>query len=705
MRLVMMLTLSSLLLASPLRAAPEADPSAPQAAPQAPSMDEEFDDADLAADLMDLLKQETAVATKTKLNADYVPGIVTLLYGVELLDRGYKNVHEALNALAGIETYTDQSGDMPILVRGAGGTFGSGQVKLMINGMPMNTILTGGSNAVLTMPLELVDRIEAIRGPGSAVYGEFAYSGVINIITHQKKSNLFVRAESFDTQIVGGNWHWQDEEKKRSIRINTSWEQSDGEEERITADSITYSSDPASSTAPGNGDTKRNNENFLLEAKMGDYFLQLGYQNTKRGQYYGSATFSVPDPDKDLYNQNTQLSATVGMHKELTPTLTMDSKVSWLSHRQRYHTQLLPDNFDLLGNGFIVYTAGYYSHGRYRDSRVSLDTDFHLTKWDDHAILLTLSASNTNVHESGQSNTANPATSMPLTSYTAFDYENGARWPSEQWYRTNYAIALQDEYQFRPDLTITAGARLDYNSDFGRNISPRIAAVWRYDDQNIFKAQFSRSFRPPAYFELANNANLNPSTSSNAELGYIHVRGKDRYAATLYWTELKDLVDTTGPLVYLNTEGLRMRGFELEAKTALHKDLDLSGNLSYGDAHKLADGTRAPLSGDWLANIWVDWNYSNNLALHGSIRHVGDRARPSYATEVGLQSYTTLDLSGTYRDAFDYKGLSFKAGVRNLFDEKVRVPADASVGSGITRFADDIPQRPRTLWVESGFDF
>ena len=142
-----------------------------------------------ALNLMELFDNVTEIATKTKLNADYVPGMVTVLRGEDLEARGYQTVWEALELVNGIETSVSGTGLRQILIRGVGRTLGSGNIKFFLDGLPINSTFLAGAHQALEFPVELIDRIEVIRGPGSAIYGEFAFTGVINVITNKSGEN------------------------------------------------------------------------------------------------------------------------------------------------------------------------------------------------------------------------------------------------------------------------------------------------------------------------------------------------------------------------------------------------------------------------------------------------------------------------------------------------------------------------------------
>ncbi len=116
--------------------------------------------------------------------------------------RGYKNLVEILEDLPGFDfsTYEDGGGEYPVhgVNRGVGGDPGNTKLLIMIDNIIQNHISfnwsMGWGNQQIFHDL---DRIEIIQGPGSALYGSNAFSGIIHFITRkkQRKNNEFYEAQ------------------------------------------------------------------------------------------------------------------------------------------------------------------------------------------------------------------------------------------------------------------------------------------------------------------------------------------------------------------------------------------------------------------------------------------------------------------------------------------------------------------------------
>lgn len=101
------------------------------------------DDEAEMAELMALLETETRVATHNRMNADFVPGMVSVMDGDELKKLGARNGAEALNLVAGIYVTEGNRGEYRVQVRGVGATLDGSNVKILLNGLPMNSAASG----------------------------------------------------------------------------------------------------------------------------------------------------------------------------------------------------------------------------------------------------------------------------------------------------------------------------------------------------------------------------------------------------------------------------------------------------------------------------------------------------------------------------------------------------------------------------------
>ena len=129
------------------------------------------------------LEHFTQTATVTKANEPYQPYIITVLEGQRLEKLGVSTLGKALELIPGVDIATDLLDMKTPIFRGSN-PFAFGQVKLLIDGMLANDTYFDGFASYLYMPVEVIKRIEVVRGPGSRTDGINAYAGSIPVINY-----------------------------------------------------------------------------------------------------------------------------------------------------------------------------------------------------------------------------------------------------------------------------------------------------------------------------------------------------------------------------------------------------------------------------------------------------------------------------------------------------------------------------------------
>ncbi|MCC6858886.1 MAG: TonB-dependent receptor [Bryobacterales bacterium] len=172
MRATLLLLLSCCLLAQHSPPAPQPAPGSPPAPPS----ERPF-----------FLKQEiTVTATRGEVEPSQSPVSATVVSAQEIAIRNVQTVDQALDSSPGVypnrgKGYQDtQAG---VGMRGfAGRGTGQGRTLILIDGQPLNDPYTG-QLIWTSLPVEEVERVEVVRGPFSALYGNNAMGGVVQILT------------------------------------------------------------------------------------------------------------------------------------------------------------------------------------------------------------------------------------------------------------------------------------------------------------------------------------------------------------------------------------------------------------------------------------------------------------------------------------------------------------------------------------------
>ncbi|MEO7991531.1 MAG: TonB-dependent receptor plug domain-containing protein [Chryseolinea sp.] len=137
------------------------------------------------SDLQKILNKNVAVSTQ-KLATRETPSIISIITAEEIRNSGARDITDILRMVPGFDVLQDLQFVMGIGLRGSWAN--EGKVLVMMDGQPFNELLYQSVAIGNRFPVDAIERIEIIRGPGSAVYGGSAEYGVINIITKATES-------------------------------------------------------------------------------------------------------------------------------------------------------------------------------------------------------------------------------------------------------------------------------------------------------------------------------------------------------------------------------------------------------------------------------------------------------------------------------------------------------------------------------------
>lgn len=250
-------------------------------------------------------------------------------------------------------------------------------------------------------------------------------------------------------------------------------------------------------------------------------------------------------------------------------------------------------------------------------------------------------------------------------------------------------IGIFDETLFSPrdDLDLSLSLRDDYHSEFGNRISARAALAWRPVTDLTVRAVLSNGFRAPSLYELYDptygNADLDPETSRNAELGVEKMFGNGASArATLFYTEIDDLIDYfdpdgwAGPIPggYAQVDGTTItRGVELSGRLPVTDRVTLTGAFTYTDSRDPDDAPslRVPR---YDLSVGVDAQLTDKLQGTLSVQRIADvpddYGPTSFAPDTPIKDYTLVNASVSYAIT---DRVSTYLRVENLTDEQYQV--------------------------------
>ncbi|WP_455211302.1 TonB-dependent receptor plug domain-containing protein [Kaarinaea lacus] len=660
-------------------------------------------------DLLKVLEHETEIATKSKLNIDFVPGMVSVLHGKDLHARGIRTVYEALALIPGIELSITNDGQYQVVVRAVGKTYSSGKVKFLLNGVPFNVTLNAITMA-LVIPIDLVDRIEVIRGPGSAIYGEFASVGVVNVITNKNTRNLFSRYSDNNRYTLGGQYAGQLSDKL-SLAVNFSYEENQGGNVQAGEDILATSpsaSFQAISNSPGPVNDREESKVFTLNLAYWD--MQLNWQFVERafGDYFGAAN-ALPEDTQKAQRDTSMHNVELSNQWHWSDTWQSNIKAGWLRFDlESAQLMLFPRGF-VTATGEDFSNEGVLGAPNYREDKYYAGLDLSYNGIEKHNLLIGVDYSQTRQGETYAErnyyvNDQGQFVRIPNSRYTG-DWN----WMAEDLSRRVFALYVQDQYSITDRWMLTAGLRWDDYNDIGSDITPRLAAVYQLSDRQTIKAQYAQSFRPPTFLEqyaknnpvVSGNPGLKSEKLENIELGYVYNDGLTIGRVTTFYYELSDLIAIdTSTRRYENEGMVHARGIELELVKQLWRKAKIDGNISYTHAD---DTSSRQIYGvaEFMGNVGLIYKIISDLNFHVQYRYVGDRIRQAGDDRQELQGYGLFDVTFSKANLF-FDGVTLRAGVKNLFDEKVVYPSllvRAPDGETRPAYAGDYPQTGREFVI------
>lgn len=676
---------------------------------------EEDAEADAALQaLLGALEQETQIATRTKMNVDFVPGMVSVLYGKDLQDKGVRNAGEALALIPGVELSIASDGQSQVFVRGVGTSFSSGKIKVLFNGVPYNSTLSVAATS-LHIPVEQIERIEVIRGPGSTIYGEFALMGVVNVVTRKQENRAFVRYGDLGNKEAGFQlWH-ENEKQDWELNLSFAGTEIDGDTVESGPDILRAPMFAGVTRAPGPVNEKERDRTAVFQFDYGEFNFLAQWAKVDSGDAFGLA-HALPAAEPRIMREVEMLSVQAEQHWSPGANLDVKAHLGWLDY------SLKSGLHEFYPPGFLgAYPNGLIGSPNYEERKYRAGAEVNFRGMENHDWLLGFEWLYTDAGDTFAVRNYDPNNFIPMTTVPAplpgglGVFRGDGNWLEEGLTRRVWGLYVQDQYNVTEKLTITGGLRFDSYDDVGSAASPRIAAVYRLKDQHTLKVQYARAFRPPTFLEtstknnpvVTGNPNIESEIIDNYELGYIFNDGVNMLRATMFHAGLSDLIlIDPATNAYANQGKVSVHGLELEFARKFGHKLKLDSTLGLVEAEELKTNTHLADVAHVTADLGLIYRPWKDYVIAAQYRYVGQRERAASDPRDHLDGYQTLDVTATAENFFK-SGLLLRAGVRNAFDADVRYPSPlvSFGGTVVPSYPEDYPRPGREYWLQMEFGF
>jgi outer membrane receptor for ferrienterochelin and colicin len=594
----------------------------------------------VSLDLEALLNVKVTTASKFSESLSDAPGVMHVITRDELQRYNALTLSEILNRVPGLALTTASFTDRSMVAsRGDQTTINSGHILYLINGRPTREVLEGGiaSDLLESFPVNILERVEVILGPGSVLYGSNAYSAVVNLITRKADGNKI----AVTTQGGVGNSiaPFGQATFQRGAFSVVAAEQSHQDQDWTTpVNSAIFGTQ--SSTIPNRGKGAYLGVNFKGLSFMSSYtdwtssYIEgeVGQATWRRG--FGDLGYSA----KPTGNWDTSFNVT------FTRT-TLDAR--------KYIPDMSRDSYDIVFEWTNVVNLG------------SKDQ-------------LTLGALYDRIR--GAENFYFAGTTTVIS--------EGTR-PGEAFYG-------QLDHKLLDNLKVIGGFQANKIGNLNFNVVPRAGVIWKPSAHYAVKALYSQAFRAPSINEtkmdyipplaiggpsLIGNPNLSPEKVATSDLELLY--GNKRVEAEInyfYSKQTNDIVESnvTTAGEYVNLGQAAFHGGELEVKYYLRKDFLLIGAGSYQGNHDGSGNQNITPVPNLGAKAGLSYQSGNGITAslfdvhEGPLNGYSQAINPKPTAYDLLNSHFAYDLSRFLHP--ESAGISLTAQGNDLLDKAVWLP-------------------------------
>jgi outer membrane receptor protein involved in Fe transport len=611
---------------------------------------------------------QVASFTATRLKDS--PAVVTVINGEDIRASGARDLTDILYMVPGYFMGVDTEGVVGPGIRGLWGY--EGKILLMIDGKEMNELLFSTIQLGNEFPVELIERVEVVRGPGSVIYGGSAELSVINIVTRGLQGSTDAMVTTTYGQMTGAN-NFSDGYGRRTVSASA----------RYVVDEVPGLS-AFGSLALGQG-----------QRSVRDYVDNSGTAATMEGQSALNPTVVQAGlgykglQASFLYHR---LSTTI--IDGLGTPLAAPASMSFNS----YHSELL-GAFHPTNQFELVLRFNYTSQ-----------TPWQLTDTPD--LLYDKSVQRTRARVLGRW-AALDQLQITVGGDAIFDSAQ-LQAPSgdiNTLFGTSDHVSYQtfgtyvELFSENPFVNVAAGARYDHLSSVGGALVPRLALQRSFGPLSL-KGIYSQSFRAPGIENLNAGVNIRPERTRIFELeGIVDLPARQRVSANVYdiaidrpiafFTDPTTMMDSYTNLGRQGTRGveisyrMRQQVVSLEANYSFYTVTSADNTPTYNapghpDVFTAAPAHRAYFRATFRPVAWLGITPSAVVLGPRYMRGpdvVGSGAESS--TAIPAQTLANLYI---YSENLGVPGLTVGLGIYNIFGTDYRF---VHVAAGPGMFTDD----------------
>jgi outer membrane receptor for ferrienterochelin and colicins len=494
--------------------------------------------------LEELLNASVITVSKSAEKQSDAPGIISVITGDDLERFGGTTLKDILERVPGlISTCTFFADPTLISARGDQIKNTSSHVLMLINGRPARETQDGGINSEMynAFPVDVIERIEVIKGPGSVLYGSDAFSAVVNIITKKAEgTNVSVSGTGTADGGYGSSGIATIKLGELGIVAGGRYLKKDWDASYETTDQMTQQDTTTTLNAP--------------DKSTGGY-LGIKYKGLNLMSSYNKwETKPVNGGSGEGYWE--KLFTNLGYSAIMNPIWSMDINAGYtqttddisIAKKTSYNILAEWTNFVTISDKSKLVIGGLFNrvHGKETSSMASTGGG---------------------LGGGGQ------------TSSEESVIANGNK--------NNFAFYAQVDYRLLDNLKLIGGAQANKAENIDLNIVPRAGVIWYPVPRLNVKALYSSAFRAPSISELTLNSDgikgssgLTPEKVATIDIGLSYQGEKAQVGVNVFRSKMTDIISVVNQL-YTNNASIIFRGIEFSGAYYLNRSLYLNASLIY----------------------------------------------------------------------------------------------------------------------------
>jgi outer membrane receptor protein involved in Fe transport len=515
-----------------------------------------------------LLNQPVYAASKFAQAAEQAPAAVTVLTAGDIRAYGWRTLAEVLEGARGVHLRDDRLYTY-VGVRGFNrpGDYTS-RLLLLVDGQRINDNVydQAANGREFVLDVEMIERVEFLPGPGSALYGSNAVLGVVNVITRSAASLGGAR----------GSVEWGSA-RSRALRATFGHAQADLalvlsalSERRPGRDHYYAEYDtPTQNNGLAQGLSGERNDKLFGKLTMSQFTLSGLWSQRQKATPAAPYEVVFNDPLTDYRDNYAALGA------------------AWQSDVSQPHSY----SVNLGVNSYRYRDVGrYVVDGLRTDSSASgdwltLDARWTARAWAGHVIVGGVEWQR-NLRQDQQ------VVWMEPTPQIGIDLRATSQ---------RLALYVNDEWTLSPKWKLSWGARADRSSNGNATLTPRFASIWNPAPRLVVKLMAGQAFREPNAFESSYRDGSSYLANPDLKRERLNARelavdwqpmSRWRLTGSVYQYRVKNLIEQetdvdTGMLVFYNRGAAKAQGLELESDFVAEAGWRLRGSLTLQQAEDL----------------------------------------------------------------------------------------------------------------------